>query len=154
MEAKRSAEVILKEIEDAFAALAEIDTTTLTEGEVADAVVRSQRIRSMADAACQRTAGALDVSKAWQVDGARSPVQWITHRCKVPSSRAPGCGVCLASPARADAQHGGSTVDRGHHRGSRPPDGVHAADEPGGLRRRRRGAVPQVRPRSRTRSSR
>ena len=49
MGSRRSAEVILKEIEDSFAALAEIDLTTLTEAEVTDAVVRTQRIRSMAD---------------------------------------------------------------------------------------------------------
>lgn len=88
MESSGSAEVILKEIEESFAALAELDLTVLTETEVTDAVVRAQRIRSMADAVCQRTAGALDVSQAWQADGARSPIAWITHSCRVPRSRA------------------------------------------------------------------
>jgi hypothetical protein len=88
MDVTASVEVLLKEIEDRCAAVAEQDLTELTEDEVLDAVERAQRIRSMADALCLRTAGALDVSKAWTGDGARSATAWIAWRCRVPRSRA------------------------------------------------------------------
>lgn len=88
MGSDRSAEVVLKEIESAFSELAHIDLTGLTEGEVAEAAICAQRVRSMADAACQRTAGALEASQAWVSDGARSATAWLAWRCKVPRARA------------------------------------------------------------------
>jgi hypothetical protein len=88
MVSERSAEVLLKDIAAAFADLAALDLTELTEGEVAELAVRAQRVRSMAEAACQRSAGALEASQAWVSDGARSATAWLAWRCKVPRARA------------------------------------------------------------------
>lgn len=84
----RSIEVVQKEIEGAFAELATLSPTDLTGAEVADYVERSQRIRSLADAHCVRSAGVLDTSKAWSVDGAKSPTAWIAWRCHIARGRA------------------------------------------------------------------
>ncbi|MEO6318763.1 MAG: hypothetical protein ABIP36_08265 [Acidimicrobiales bacterium] len=56
-----------------FAVLAAVDLIALTGTEVLELVQSTQRVRSMADAACVQAAGAMDVSHAWTGDGARSP---------------------------------------------------------------------------------
>ena len=84
----RSVEVVQKEIEGLFAELAELDATALTDGEVADYAMRAQRIRSLADAHCARSAGRVDATKVWAADGARSATAWLAWRCNVARGRA------------------------------------------------------------------
>jgi hypothetical protein len=84
----RSIEVVQKEIEGLFAELATLSPADLTGGEVVDYVERSQRIRSLADAHCARSAGVLDTSKEWTLEGARSPTAWVAWRCHVTRARA------------------------------------------------------------------
>src|SRR5688500_5911171 len=84
----RCVDRLIEEIAERFAALAEVDLTALTGLEVLEHVQATQRLRSLADAACVRAAGALDVSKAWVPTGARSPVAWMQWRCGVQRARA------------------------------------------------------------------
>jgi hypothetical protein len=90
MENRRVGELI-EEITDRFAALAEVDLTSLTGLEVLEHVQAPQRLRSLADAACVRAAGALDVSKAWAPEGANgrvaTPGQLIPHLDKADAER-------------------------------------------------------------------
>ncbi len=88
MTSVRSIEVVQKEIEGLFAELATASPADLTGGEVVDYVERAQRIRSLADAQCARSAGVLDTSKVWSVDGAKSPTAWIAWHCRVARGRA------------------------------------------------------------------
>jgi hypothetical protein len=88
MDSGRSVEVVQKEIEARFGELAELSLVELTEGEVTDAVRRSQRLRSMADGHCLRAAGALESSQAWVADGARSATAWIAWQCGTSRGRA------------------------------------------------------------------
>ena len=88
MAGARSIGVVQKEIIDLFAELADLATDVLTSGEVEAYVIASQRIRSLADAHCIRSAGVLDRSKVWSIDGAKSATAWITWRCRIPNSRA------------------------------------------------------------------
>jgi hypothetical protein len=84
----RSVDRLISEITDRFAALAEVDLTTLTGLEVLEHVQATQRLRSLADAACVRAAGALDASKAWAPEGAKSPAAWMQWRCGIQRARA------------------------------------------------------------------
>jgi len=83
MDASRSFERIIEGIVGGFESLAAVDVTSLTDGEVLELVQATQRVRSMTDAACVRSAGALDVSRAWAADGARSPAAWMQWRCRI-----------------------------------------------------------------------
>ncbi len=65
-----------------------MDVTTLTEPEILELVEATQTVRSMADAACVQAAGALDVTKAWAPEGAKSPTAWMAWRCRIPMARA------------------------------------------------------------------
>lgn len=91
--------MILKEIEASFAELAALDPTCLTDGEVIDYVRRAQRILSLADAHCARSAGRLDVSKAWAADGAKSATAWVRWQCNLAHGRASEA-VCTARSLR------------------------------------------------------
>ncbi len=71
----------------AFAALAEVDAASLTDLEILELVRGTQRLRSMADAACVRAAGTLDASGAWRPEGARSAAAWMQWRCGILKSR-------------------------------------------------------------------
>ncbi|MFL6205750.1 MAG: DUF222 domain-containing protein [Acidimicrobiales bacterium] len=84
----RAMGVVQKEIIDLFAELSDLPTDHLSSGEVEEYVIASQRIRSLADAHCIRSAGVLDRSKVWSVEGATSATAWITWRCRIPKSRA------------------------------------------------------------------
>lgn len=84
----RSVDVVQKDIESCFAELAALVGSDLTEGEVVDYVRRSQRIRSMAEAQCARSAAALESSQAWVADGARSATAWIAWQCRTSQGRA------------------------------------------------------------------
>ena len=86
--------VIQKEIEGLFAELAGLDPTSLTLGEVTDYAIRSQAIRSMADAQCARSAGAVETSGAWVGEGAQSPGAWISWRAGIRRAKASGSLVC------------------------------------------------------------
>lgn len=65
-----------------------MDLTALTGDEVLELNRAVQRVRSMADGACVLAAGALDTSRAWEPDGARSPADWMAWQCRVLRSRA------------------------------------------------------------------
>ena len=80
--------VVQKEIVDLFAELVELDPLALTSGELADYAIESQRIRSLADAHCARSAGAVDRSKAWSIDGAKSPTAWLAWKAGIAKGRA------------------------------------------------------------------
>ena len=88
MAGARSIGVVQKEISDLFAELADLPTDVLASTEVEEYVIASQRIRSLADAHCIRSAGVLDRSKVWSIDGAKSATAWSTWRCRIPRSRA------------------------------------------------------------------
>jgi hypothetical protein len=88
MAGARSIGVVQKEIVGLFAELAELDPNELTSGEVADYAVESQRVRSLADAHCARSAGAVDRSKAWTVDGAKSATAWLAWKTGIAKGRA------------------------------------------------------------------
>ena len=66
MAGARSIGVVQKEIVGLFAELVDLDPGELSSGEVADYAVESQRIRSLADAHCARSAGVMDRSKVWR----------------------------------------------------------------------------------------
>ena len=95
----RSIGVVQKEIAELFAELAEIPTDQLSSGEVADYARDSQRIRSLADAHCARSAGVLDRSKVWSIDGAKSASAWISWQATVRKERA-AAAVALARDLR------------------------------------------------------
>ncbi len=82
------AEREITRISRGFAALAALDLTTLTGPEVLELVEATQRLRSLADGACVRAAGALDVSGAWAPEGAKSPSAWMQWRCRIQAGRA------------------------------------------------------------------
>ena len=88
-------ELIQKEIADR---LAELDPLLsldgLTEGEVAAAAVEMERLRSMVEARCARTAGLLDTSQAWVADGARSAKDWLAWKTHLPRGRLAGSLRC------------------------------------------------------------
>ena len=84
----RSADAVIEEIRAGFEELAELDAAGLTGPEVLELVVATQRLRSMADAACVRSAGVLDVSGAWAPEGAKSPSAWMQWRCRINQARA------------------------------------------------------------------
>jgi Domain of unknown function (DUF222) len=88
MAGARSIGVVQKEIVDLFAELAELDPGELTSGEVVDYAIASQRIRSLADAHCARSAGVVDRSKVWSVDGAKSATAWLVWAAKIARGRA------------------------------------------------------------------
>ena len=93
----RGVDVVQKEIEAAFAELAELCPTSLTEGEVADYAERAQRIRSLADAHCVRAAGRLEQAGVWALDGAKSPTAWLAWRCRISRGRASSAVVAARS---------------------------------------------------------
>jgi hypothetical protein len=88
MAGSRSIGVVQKEIAELFAELAELPTDRLTSGEIAEYALESQRIRSLADAHCARSAGVLDRSKVWSIDGAKSASAWLAWKATVQKERA------------------------------------------------------------------
>lgn len=82
-----STDEAIAQIAAGFAALGQVDVPGLTDGEVRELVQATQQVRSMADAACIRAAGALDVSGAWAPEGARSAAAWMQWRCRILKSR-------------------------------------------------------------------
>jgi hypothetical protein len=83
-----SADLAIEQVEAGLAALARIDVTRLTDQEVLDLNVAVQRLRTRADAACVRAAGALDASGAWAPEGPKSPSAWLQWRCRIQRGRA------------------------------------------------------------------
>lgn len=84
----RSVDELVATATEAFDGLASVDVSTLTGVEVLEVVEATQRLRSMADAACVRSAAALDVSGAWAPEGARSASAWMQWRCRISQGRA------------------------------------------------------------------
>jgi hypothetical protein len=84
----RSASVLIKEVADALAALAEIDPASMVDGELADAVVELQRMRNQLDAVATSVTGVFDARMVWAPEGARSASAWMAWRCRVPKARA------------------------------------------------------------------
>jgi hypothetical protein len=94
-DAGRSAVVVQKEIVDRLAELDELlSLDRMTEQEVAEAAVEMERLRSMVEARCARTAGLLEASKAWVADGARSAKDWLAWRTHLPAARVHGSLRC------------------------------------------------------------
>lgn len=84
----RSVEVIQKEIADRFAELEVLtEAGALAGAEVGQAAVLAQRLRSMAEAHCARTAALLDASKEWVAEGARSAKDWLAWTATAPKGR-------------------------------------------------------------------
>ena len=84
----RSIDVVQKEIASLFAELGELSTDGLSTDEIADYALASQAVRSLADAHCARSAGVLDRSRVWSVDGARSATSWLQWKARVTKGRA------------------------------------------------------------------
>src|ERR671912_291142 len=81
-------DLAIEQAEAGLASLAQVDLTRLTDQEVLDLNQASQRLRTMADGACVRAAGALDGSGAWAPEGARSASAWMQWRCRISPGRA------------------------------------------------------------------
>jgi len=90
----RSFEVLVREMADAVAALAAVDPTVVTEGELMDATVGVHAIDAALDAVRTRLVGQMDVRKAWAGDGARSAAAWVGWRCRLPRPVATGTLKC------------------------------------------------------------
>lgn len=108
----RSVETLVAMATEAFDGLAAVAVAELTEVEVLELVEATQRLRSMADAACVRAAGALDVSGAWAPEGAKSASAWMQWRCRISQGRASSFLRCArelrAMPVTAAALDAGA----------------------------------------------
>lgn len=96
----------MKEADERLRLLAEMDLASLTEGEIAELAVDSHRLVSMATAVHTRTVAALDRSRAWEAEGARSAAAWVAWRCRIPAGRARAilrCGRELRSMPEVEA---------------------------------------------------
>ena len=149
MAGARSIGVVQKEIVDLFAELADLDPGELTSGEVADYAIASQRIRSLADAHCARSAGVLDRSKVWSIDGAKSATAWLAWEARIAKGRAQAAVVGArdlrndAAARRRRCSAGRITAD--HVRRLADAYATNAAGV-----RRRRGPAGRASPSSRT----
>lgn len=100
----RSVEVVIEEVAGRLAELdALLSPDVLTEGEVAEAAVGLERLRSMLEARCARAASLVEAGQVWVADGARSATAWLAWRTHLPAGRlrrSAGCGRALrAMPA-------------------------------------------------------
>lgn len=90
----RSFEALVRVAADAVAALASVDPTTLTEGELMDAALEVHAVDAALDAVRTRLVGQMDVRHSWAGDGARSAAAWVSWRCRLPRSVATGTLRC------------------------------------------------------------
>lgn len=90
----RSFEALVQVAADAVAALASVDPTTLTEGELMDAAIEVHAVDAALDAVRTRVVGQMDVRHSWAGDGARSAAAWVSWRCRLPRSVAAGTLRC------------------------------------------------------------
>jgi hypothetical protein len=88
MRSVRPVELLLKEARELLLEANQVALTDLTDGEVTEAVVLSSEVAKLAEATHVRACGRLDVSKAWQVSGARSAGAWVAWECHVSQARA------------------------------------------------------------------
>ena len=103
-DALRTVEIVQKEIADRFTELAELTgPDRLVASESGEAAVMAQRLRSMAEAHCARTAASADTSQAWVADGARSARDWLAWRAACSKGRA---GADLRNGRRLRAMPG------------------------------------------------
>ena len=81
-------EVAIKEVAAAVATLNGVDFASLTDEQLADAVIALHTLSSSLEAATTRAVGVADAKHATDGDGARSIRTWIAWKCRVPSARA------------------------------------------------------------------
>lgn len=84
----RAVDVELKEAIDLFARVNATDLTALTGGQLEELALLSHEVLNLATAAHTRALAALDVSREWEVDGARSAAVWLAWKGHVPTGRA------------------------------------------------------------------
>ena len=58
-----------------------VDTHSLTDTELGDALVGLHRVEAVLAAAKARLTDAFDVRKAWSADGSKTAAAWLAHRC-------------------------------------------------------------------------
>ncbi|MCU1351021.1 MAG: endonuclease [Acidimicrobiales bacterium] len=86
--------VEVKELAERLAAVAGSDLTRLTEGEVTELVVESHRALAIAEAVHTAAVARLDVTRAFEPEGARSAASWVAWKCRIPAGRAHGTAKC------------------------------------------------------------
>jgi len=72
---------VVDELHENAKALVGVDTHTLTDDELGDALVGLHRVEALLAAAKARLTDAFDVRRAWSHDGSKSAAAWLTHRC-------------------------------------------------------------------------
>jgi hypothetical protein len=88
MSSMRSSGVEVKEAIDALTRVAALDLTACTGAEVEELALLTHDAVAVATAAHTRAMAALDVSRQWEVDGARSAAAWLAWRRHLPMGRA------------------------------------------------------------------
>ncbi len=71
-----------------------MDLTALTEGEVVELVLVSQRVAAIAQAVHTAAVARLDVTKAFEADGARSAASWVAWKCGTSGAEAHATARC------------------------------------------------------------
>jgi hypothetical protein len=65
----------------------EVDPDSLSDGELADAVVELRRLQARLAAATARLTAAFDARRVWAAEGSRSAGAWLAHRCRLPAAQ-------------------------------------------------------------------
>jgi hypothetical protein len=64
----------------------EVDPDSLTDGELAEAMVALRRQQARLAAATVRLTAAFDSRRVWAADGSMSAGAWLAHRCRLPAA--------------------------------------------------------------------
>jgi hypothetical protein len=101
----------------AVSALQDLDLDRLSLEELSEAVVAFQQLRARVESAEARLVARWDATKAWQLDGAKTPAAWIAWRTRLPVEearrRVRHARALRALPALAAAWSAGE-IDRTH----------------------------------------
>jgi hypothetical protein len=81
-------EVMVKEAAELLSAVATSDLASLPGGVLEALTLATHTAATVAAAAHTSVVAALDRSRSWEVDGARSAAAWVAWRCRIPAGRA------------------------------------------------------------------
>jgi hypothetical protein len=65
----------------------EVDPDSLSDGELAEAMVELRRVQARLAAATARLTAVFDARRVWAADGSRSAGAWLAHRCRLPAGQ-------------------------------------------------------------------